>query len=68
MMNISRKFENPTYNTLVSRGVTGKSLHTVAAVLGYSCLIHSIHWMPSVVYNNTILSEAGDTGLLVTYI
>ena len=31
MMNISCKFEDSTYNTLASRGLTGKSAHTVAA-------------------------------------
>ena len=42
-MNIICKFEKSTYNTLASRGVTRKSLHT--AVAAYSCIIHSIHWI-----------------------
>ena len=42
VMNISSKFEKSTYNTLASRGVMRKSLHTVATV-AYSCIIHSIH-------------------------
>ena len=43
-MNISCKLENPPYNTLGSRGVTGKSLHIVAVVApAYRCIIHSIH-------------------------
>ena len=48
-MNISCKFEKSTYNTLASRGVTRKSLHTAAAAAAaaYSCVIHSIHRMLS---------------------
>ena len=42
MMRINWKFENSTYNTLASTGVTRKSLHNV---LAYSCVIHSIHWI-----------------------
>ena len=34
VMNISCKFEKSTYNTLASRGVTRKSLHTAAAAAG----------------------------------
>ena len=41
-MNISCTFEKSTYNTLASRGVTRKSLHTAAAA-AYSGVIHSIH-------------------------
>ena len=48
VMNISCKFEKSTYNTLASKGVKRKSLHTAAA---YSCVIHSIHWMLSGGYN-----------------
>ena len=48
-MNISCKFEKSTYNTLSSRGVTRKSLHTAAV---YPCVIHSIHRMLSGGYNN----------------
>ena len=43
VMNISCKYEKSTYNTLASRGVTRKSLHTAA--VAYSCVIHSIHRM-----------------------
>ena len=53
VMNISCKLEKPTYNTLGSRGVTRKSLHTAAA---YSCVIHSIHQMLSSGYNNISMS------------
>ena len=49
VMNISFKFEKSTYNTLASRGVTRKSLHTAAA---YSRVIHSIHMMLSGGYND----------------
>ena len=42
-----------TYNTLASRGVTRKSLHTAAA---YPCIIHSIHRMLSG-GNNKILAK-----------
>ena len=50
VMNISCKFEKSTYNTLVSREVTRKSLRTAAAA--YSCIIHSIHQIASGGYNN----------------
>ena len=52
-MNISCKFEKSTYNTLASRGVTRKSLHTAAAAVAavYSCVIHSIHRIASGGYN-----------------
>ena len=33
LLNISCKFENSTYNTFTSGGVTGKSLHTVVAAV-----------------------------------
>ena len=33
VMNTSCKFEKPTYNTLASREVTRKSLHTAAATV-----------------------------------
>ena len=49
VMNITCKFEKSTYNTLASRGVMRKSLHTAAAA--YSCVIHSIHWMLSFGYH-----------------
>ena len=54
VMDISCKFEKSTYNTLASRGVTRKSLHTAVAVVAaaYSCVSHSIHWMLSSGYNN----------------
>ena len=42
LMNISCKFDNSTYNTLGSRGVMGKSLHTTA-VMVYWCINHSNH-------------------------
>ena len=51
VMNISCKFEKYTYNTLASRGVTRKSLHTAAAA-AYLYVIHSIHRMLSGGYNN----------------
>ena len=54
VMNISCKFEKSTYNTLASRGVTRKSLHTAAAA--YSCIIHSIHRMLSGGYNKYCIS------------
>ena len=41
VMNISCKFEKSTYNTLSSRGVARKSLHTAAEV-AYSCVVTSI--------------------------
>ena len=47
-MNICCKFDKSTYNTLASRGVMRKSLHTTVA---YSCVIHSIHRMLSGGYN-----------------
>ena len=49
VMKISCKFEKSTYNTLASRGLTRKSLHTaVAAVAAYLCSIHSIHWIANI--------------------
>ena len=54
VMNISYKFQKSTYNTLASRGVLRKSLHTeVAAVAAeaYSCIIHSIYRIASGGYN-----------------
>ena len=45
VMNISNKFEKSTYNTLASRGVTRKSLHTLA-VVAYSCIIVSTGCYP----------------------
>ena len=53
VMNISCNFEKSTYNTLASRGVTRKSLHTAAAAVAvaYSSVIHSIHRMLSSRYN-----------------
>ena len=45
MMNISFKFETFTYNIIPSGGVTGKSLHTLAAAVAYSCVIHSMDWI-----------------------
>ena len=51
VMNISCKFEKSTYNTLASRGVMRKSLHTAVAA-AYSCAIHSIQRMLSGGYNN----------------
>ena len=62
MMNISCNFENSTYNTLASRGIMVKSLHTAVEATAYSCVIHSIHWVLSSGYtkkkefarNNTI--------------
>ena len=56
-MNISCKFEKSTYNTLASRGVTIKSVHTAAAV--YSCVIHSIQQMLFGGYNYIALSLYG---------
>ena len=50
VMNIPCKFKKSSYNTLTSRGVTRKSLHTAATV--YSCVIHSIHRMLSGGSNN----------------
>ena len=50
-MNICCKFEKSSYNTLASRGVTKKSLHTAVA---YSCIIHSIINNP---YNNGALDK-----------
>ena len=55
-MNISCKFENSTYNTLASRGVMRKSLHSVA-VAAYSCVIHSIHWIASGGYNHSAVEQ-----------
>ena len=52
MMNISCKSDNSTYkNTFPSRGVTRKSLHSVAEAVS-SCIVHSIHWIASDGYNN----------------
>ena len=58
-MNISCKFEKSTYNTLASRGVTRKSLHTAAAA--YSCVIHSIQ-------HTVNLSKSDFVKAKVTYI
>ena len=49
IMNISCKYEKSTYNTLTSREVTRKSLHTEA--VAYSFVINSIHRMLSGEYN-----------------
>ena len=67
VMNISCKFEKSTYNTLASRGVMIKSLHTAAAAAAYSCVIHSIHQLLSGGYNYNLLpaSWVGDKKIYV---
>ena len=52
-MNISCKFENSTYNTFPSRGVTGNLCSAgVVVAEAYPCKIHSIHRRLSGGYNN----------------
>ena len=58
VMNISCKFDKSTYNTLASRGLTRKSLHTAAAA--YSCVIHSIHRMLSGGYHKNCTLQSID--------
>ena len=52
VMNLSCKFEKSTYNTLASREVKRKPLHTAAVT--YSCVIHGG-------YNNTHINSMQKT-------